>query len=429
MGAGGSGMGFDRSSTAWDGCDHAPRIVTISLMALHTRAIAAGFGVRLALFYAGLFFVVGIHMPFFPVWLKAKGLDPEAIGLVVATPILVRVVVVPIAARLADRRGALRPVLVVSSVGAAIGYAVVGASHGFAAILASVAFAAALAGPSIPLADAYALKGLTLRGRAYGPVRLWGSAAFIAANVAAGFASGYIAPTGYIWLIVTAWLLAGAASLGLRPLRPAGIAAEAAAPRRPRRLLATPGVLPVAVGASLIQASHAVFYGFSTLDWSAKGLSGTAIGALWALGVAAEIVLFALSARLPALSPRSLLLLGASGAVIRWGAMALDPPAALLVPLQCLHALSFGASFLGAVQFLSRVAPEGKAATAQADFSTLQGIVTAAATGLSGLLYGRFGVLAYAAMAACAAVGGIVIWSAQVSGNRYQGSGPNNPDT
>jgi PPP family 3-phenylpropionic acid transporter len=280
---------------------------------------------------------------------------------------------------------------------------------GFSAILATVALTAALAAPAIPLADAYALKGLALRRRAYGPVRLWGSAAFIAANFAAGFASGYIAPTGYIWLIVAASALAAAASLALRPLRPRG-SPEAVVPRQPRRLLAMPGVLPVALGASLIQASHAVYYGFASLDWTGKGLSGPAIGALWALGVAAEIVLFALSPRLPALTPRALLILGAAGAVVRWGGMALDPPAALLVPLQCLHALSFGAAYLGAVQFLSRLAPEGEAATAQGDFSTLQGIVTAAATGLSGLLYGSFGAFAYAAMAACAAVGGIVIW-------------------
>jgi PPP family 3-phenylpropionic acid transporter len=397
-------------------------------MAPQSRAIADGFGARLALFYAGLFVVVGIQLPYFPVWLQAKGLDAEAIGLVVATPILVRVVAVPIAARLADRHGALRQVLVASSAGAVIGYALVGWAEGLPAILASVALAAALAAPAIPLADAYALKGLALRRRAYGPVRLWGSAAFIAANLAAGFASGYIAPTGYIWLIVAASAAAAAASLALRPLRPGG-EAERGAPRRRRRLLAMPGVLPVAVGASLIQASHAVYYGFSTLDWTGKGLSGTAIGALWALGVAAEIVLFALSPRIPALTPRVLLIVGATGAAVRWTGMALDPPAALLVPLQCLHALSFGASFLGAVQFLSRLAPEGEAATAQGDFSTLQGIVTAAATGLSGVLFGSFGTLAYAAMAACAAVGGIVIWVGQGSADRYQGSGTNNSGT
>jgi MFS transporter, PPP family, 3-phenylpropionic acid transporter len=397
-------------------------------MAPQSRAIADGFGARLALFYAGLFVVAGIQLPFFPVWLQAKGLDAQAIGLVVATPILVRVVAVPIAARLADRHGALRQVLVVSSAGAAIGYTLVGWAEGFPAILAAVALVAVLAGPAIPLADAYALKGLALRRRAYGPVRLWGSAAFIAANFAAGFASGYIAATGYIWLIVVAAAAAAAASLALRPLRPGG-EPERSASRRRRRLLAMPGVLPVAIGASLIQASHAVYYGFSTLDWTGKGLSGTAVGALWALGVAAEIVLFALSPRLPALTPRALLIVGAIGAVVRWSAMALDPSAVLLVPVQCLHALSFGAAYLGAVQFLSRLAPEGEAATVQGDFSTVQGIVTAAATGLSGVLFGSFGAFAYAAMAACAAVGGIIIWAGQGSGDRYQGSGPNNSDT
>jgi MFS transporter, PPP family, 3-phenylpropionic acid transporter len=372
-------------------------------------AIADGFGARLALFYAGLFVVVGIQLPFFPLWLKAKGLDAEAIGLVVAIPIVVRVVAVPIAARLADRWGALRQVLMVSSAGAAMAYALVGYAQGLPAILATVALAAALAAPAIPLADAYALKGLGLRGRAYGPVRLWGSAAFIAANFGAGFASGYIAPKGYIWLIVAASAAAAATSLALPPLWPGG-APERGAPRRRRRLLSMPGFLPVAAGASLIQASHAVYYGFSTLDWTAKGLSGTIIGALWALGVAAEIVLFALSARLPAaFGPRALLAIGATGATLRWTAMALDPPVILLAPLQCLHALSFGASFLGAVQFLARAAPEGEAATAQGDFSTLQGIVMATATGLSGLLYGSFGSLAYGAMAACGALGGIVV--------------------
>ena len=64
-------------------------------------------------------------------------------------------------------------------------------------------------------------------------------------------------------------------------------------------LWSSPRFLGVAAAASLLQASHAVYYGFSTLDWLGKGFGGTAIGALWALGVLAEIVLFALSARLP----------------------------------------------------------------------------------------------------------------------------------
>src|SRR5262249_59713118 len=73
------------------------------------RAIADGFGARLALFYAGLFVIAGIQMPFFPLWLAAKGLDAEAIGVVIAAPIAVRLVVVPVVARIADRRGGVGP--------------------------------------------------------------------------------------------------------------------------------------------------------------------------------------------------------------------------------------------------------------------------------------------------------------------------------
>ena len=367
-------------------------------MTAQFRAIGGdGFGVRLGLFYAGLFVVVGIQLPFFPVWLKAKGLDAAAIGLVLATPMVVRVLAVPVAARIADRRGALRRLLIATSCAGTVGYALVGWAEGFPAILAAVALASVLATPTGPLADAYALKGLGLRERAYGPVRLWGSAAFIAANLGAGFASGYMAPTGYIWLVVAAL--------------------AATAPRRRRRLLPSLGFLAIAAAASLVQASHAVYYGFSTLAWTAKGLSGTAIGSLWALGVVAEIVLFALSARLPAaLGPRALLGIGAAGAAVRWTTMALDPPTGLLPLLQCLHGLSFGATYLGAVQFLARAAPDGEAATAQADLSTIQGIVMAVATGLSGLLYGSFGGLAYAAMAACAMIGGMIALLA----TRYQ---------
>ena len=81
---------------------------------------------------------------------------------------------------------------------------------------------------------------------------------------------------------------------------------------------------------------------------------------LWALGVLAEIVLFALSARLPAaFTPSVLILIGGAGALVRWIAMALDPPGALLPFLQCLHGLSFGATHLGTLAFIGRAAPAG----------------------------------------------------------------------
>ena len=49
-----------------------------------------GFAGRLAAFYAALFVLTGVQLPFLPVWLKAKGLDAELIGVALAVPMLVR---------------------------------------------------------------------------------------------------------------------------------------------------------------------------------------------------------------------------------------------------------------------------------------------------------------------------------------------------
>jgi PPP family 3-phenylpropionic acid transporter len=105
--------------------------------------------------------------------------------------------------------------------------------------------------------------------------------------------------------------------------------------------------------------------------------------------------------------PSVLLMIGALGGALRWAAMALDPPALLLPWLQLLHAASFGATHLGALGFVARHAPAGQSATAQGYLAIALGVVGAAATGLSGWLYGAFGSHAYAAMVLAAVAGGV----------------------
>jgi MFS transporter, PPP family, 3-phenylpropionic acid transporter len=367
-----------------------------------------GFASRLALFYGGIGAAIGVQMPFLPVWLAAKGLDSRAIGIVLAAPMIVRLLAVPIATRTADRRDALRETIILAAIASAGGYALVGFADGFWPILLMIAFASAAFTVTMPLADAYALKGLSARKRAYGPVRLWASAAFIAGNLGAGYLVDILPARDLIWVMVAVFIAAATTSLALSPVH-VGWSPPSASNVRASSILRSPVFLMVAAAASLIQASHAVYYGFSTLAWSATGLDGLTIGGLWALGVVAEIVLFALSGRLPAMiDPAMLLTLGAAGAALRWAAMALDPPVWALPVLQCLHALSFGATHLGAVQFLARAAPEQLSATAQGYFSVMLGLVMAVAMGLAGILYGAYGSSAYAAMAVAAFVGGLI---------------------
>jgi MFS transporter, PPP family, 3-phenylpropionic acid transporter len=370
-----------------------------------------GFAPRLAALYAAMFVVMGIQLPFFPVWLKAKGLDAQVIGVVLTAPMLARIIATPFAARIADRRDALRAAIMVTAAASVAGYLLVGFAEGPAAILIAYALASFAFTPLMPLAETYALKGLTARGRAYGPVRLWGSAAFIIGSFAAGFATDAIPARHLIWLIAAASLIAAFAACALAPIHTAPPAMVA--PPASRSVLRDPAFVAALAAASLIQASHAVYYGFSALQWRSMGLDGTAIAALWALGVIAEIVLFALQGRLPPLfAPPVLLIAGALGAMLRWSAMALDPPAALLPALQLLHALSFGATHLGALGFVAAKAPPGQGATAQAHLAVALGTTMAAATAVSGVLYGRFGSLAYVAMASAAVAGGVAAYVA-----------------
>jgi PPP family 3-phenylpropionic acid transporter len=365
----------------------------------------------MAAFYASVFVTLGVHMPFLPVWFATKGLDAQTIGIVLAMPMILRLFAIPMATRVADRHDAPRAVIVAATVAAAAGFGALGFVDGAPTIGVLYALSATAFMMLFVLSDVYALRGLAPLRRAYGPVRLWGSAAFIAANVAAGYLLDIIAARDLIWLVVAALAFCLVAGWGLPPLPARTVGAPGETPSA-TTLIRNPAFLAVVTASSFIQGSHALYYSFSTIEWRAAGYSGSAIGVLWALGVLAEIVLFALSARLPAaIGPSVLILIGGTGAIVRWTGMALNPPSVLVPLLQCLHGLSFGATHLGTLSIIGRVAPAGLTATAQGYLAVSTGVAIAAATGLSGLLYGRFGAAAYGAMALIAGVGLVAAWA------------------
>ncbi len=367
------------------------------------------FSRKLGLFYAAYFAFNGIQLPFFPLWLGARGLDAQTIGFVIAVPMVVRIIATPLITHWADRRRALRGTIIAASVLAACAMTAVGLMQGAIAIFVMFVVAAAAYSPVLALTDAYALSGLALRGRSYGPVRLWGSAAFVAGNIVAGLMLERFAPGSLIWLIVAALTVSAVASMTLDPIEGRGRAAavEAAAQAlSPKVLLRNPAFLAVALASATIQSSHALYYGFSTVQWRGEGFDGTLIGVLWGIGVIAEIALFAWSGRLPAaLKPATLLVIGGAGAILRWSVMAAGPPVALLVPLQVLHACSFAATHLGLMGFMMRSVPRELAARGQGYVATLSSLVNASATLASGFVYAAVGGHAYLMMAALALIG------------------------
>lgn len=364
------------------------------------------FAVRLSVFYAATFAIGGAYMPFFPLWLKARGLDPAWIGIVMAMPTLARLTAVPAVARFAERRHAIVPAILMTSLLATAGFALLAAMSSVLAIALMLLVTACAWTPTVPLTDAYALRGVAAHEVSYGPIRLWGSVAYIAGVLAAGVVAAVLAPVHLIWVLVAITALSAVSALTLEPISAVALpgAAKAASPG----LLRQKGLIAILVAAALIQGSHAVYYSFSSIAWQAEGFGSTTISVLWSLCVVAEIALFAWSPRLR-LASSSLIILGGIGAAVRWAVTGLEPSLAVLLVVQLLHALSFGATHLGTMGLLAHRVPGHSLATAQGTLTAAIGIVSATATILCGRLYNDFGQSIYFGMAAMAAVGATVM--------------------
>lgn len=369
----------------------------------------AGLALRLGAFYGVLFAFIGVHLPFWPVWLQGQGLDAAAIGLILAVPVWLRLAM-PLLAPWVDRTGLRRPAMVLGmwlTVAALVAFGLV---SGFWGLLLVAIWLGLASGPLVPLADNLTMLHVYAWKLDYGRIRLWGSVTFIAANLAAGALLGLFSPDAILFLLMALAVLGGMVALLLPDAPTAALPAAAGAATDPaprvqplRLLLCQPLFLLFLAAAALGSASHAVLYAFGTLHWQAAGIAAPVIGLLWAIGVVAEIAIFAVSNQaVRLLGPVGLLMLGAGAGVLRWIATAYTTDLAALVLLQVLHGLTFGAAHLGAMHFIARGVARPCSATAQMLFAAaVGGLGLGLGLGVAGQLYALHGILAMLAMALC----------------------------
>ncbi|NNF79204.1 MAG: MFS transporter [Rhizobiales bacterium] len=371
---------------------------------------------RVSGLYGALFFTIGIYMPFFPVWLQARGLATGEIALVLALQIAVRAVSGPLFSFVADKTGARRRVLIWLAVLPFAGTLALAFVHSVWLIGLVAVSSAFFWAPIVPMTEVIAVRSASDHGLDYGRMRLWGSLAFMAASLGGGLALDVIDPGEIIWVLVASHGLILVSLLCLPkssdPAKPTSGAVKQVRMSDAARLLLSPMFLVFLMAAGLTQASHAVYYSFGTLHWQAVGVPGGAIGVLWSLGVVAEVVLFFTSGRAVKLfTPTGLLLLGAGAAVVRWSGTALDPGLAGLVVLQLLHGLTFGATHLGVIHHIASTVPDHLHNTAQALYSAVAGsLIISLATASAGPLYLAYGANAFlAASLTAAAAGGFAL--------------------
>ena len=366
------------------------------------------FAGRVGAFYGALFLVYGVSVPYLSVYLDWRGMSATEIGLLSSVPLFLRLFLTPGFALHADRTGDYRGVIIVLLCLASAALALSSQASAFWPLLVTVtAFQVSLQS-TMPLIETIAMAGVKRGGHDYGRMRLCGSVTFVLATFVAASAVGRFGATAVVWLLIGAVLLSLASAVALPK------AEKAAAPRgRGLDIVAaaalsasTPMVLFM-LACGTVQSAHAVYYAFGVLHWRATGIPSQWIGVLWSAGVVVEIMLFwGSTVVLRRLSPTDLIAVGAGCAVLRWTLMAFDPPIALLLPLQLLHGLTYGATHLGAMHFIRHHTPQDQAGTAQALYSTVTASIgMGLALFLAGQAYARYAGLSYLVMALLSAVG------------------------
>ena len=364
--------------------------------------------IRISLVYGAIFAVIGIIMPFWPIWLESKGISPIEIGLILAVGTWSRAILNPLLAQNADRHGRPDIMIILLGWGALVAHLLFFVSDSFLSLFLISVCSSILLFAMMPMADAITMLKVREGIIDYGRVRLWGSLTFIVAALGGGyFLEGK--PENYIlWLIVVLLLL----TVVICHLVPRTDTAGTKKFLTPLlNILRNSRLITFIISASLIQASHAVYYGFSTLHWRANGIDELTIGALWAEGVIAEIILFAIAGKyINRIGPMVFLMIGGTAAIIRWIILGCTTDITHLILIQWFHAFTFGATHLAALYYIAKSVPVEFTATAQSLYSSFAvGSTMAFAMLGSGWLYENFGGVAFFSMAGMAFLGILVL--------------------
>ncbi len=366
---------------------------------------------RLGALQAASFVSHGVYLPFFPLWLQSKALSPTLIGLVVALPIVVRIIATAPLLSLADRSFGARRLLLASHLGQMLCFPLLMMSDHSVTIIALVALVAFAQAAIIPGNDLVSTNAVQrYPGLNYGRIRGSGSVSFFIANILAGYLVGAFGPNVVILALTLIPVLGITATLAVVPDE---------VPEHPSRNQSfkarSPPALPkvlwlLLIAGAVTQGSHGALNAFSSIHWRSLGFSDAAIGYFWAAGVIAEIMVFLFLGRAVGRgSGVGLILIGSAAAVVRFSVMSLEPGLAVTFALQTLHSLSFAATHIGTMAALTALAPMQARGRAQGIYGSLAALTAAISTIGSGMIYEEAGSLVFAAMAPLGAAGFILM--------------------
>ena len=308
---------------------------------------------RLSAYYFAYFAFIGVYSPYFGLYLQSLSFSAWDIGLLMSQVQLTRVFGPYLWGLFADRSGQRLLIVRLSGVAALIAFSAFFFIGRFGAVMLAMAVFSIFWAASLPLVEALTFDHLRDNPAHYSRIRLWGSVGFIVVVMGVGALLDQQPMIAVLWIGAAALVCIVLSSLRLPealPHAPVGAAAALG------EVLRQPRVRALLAACFAMAAAHGAFNIFYAIFLAAHGYSKSMVGALFSLGVLAEIVVFFYMSRaMRRFSLRTILLTCFAVAVLRfallgWGVDSL----ALMVATQLMHGLTFGAFHSAAISAINR---------------------------------------------------------------------------
>lgn len=364
---------------------------------------------RLSGFYFAYFAYVGALSPYFSLYLQHLGLGALAISVLLALQQMMRMLGPNLWGRIADTRGARLSLLRVSMLMMAASFCCLFFAESFFGLFAVMAIMSFFGSAAMPLQESMTFMWLKDEPDRYGPIRLWGSVGFIIAVLALGGILDVVDIDRLLWLALP---LVGMVLIFTFVLPQPAPVAKAVARESLWPVLRRTEVWALLLSCFLMAVAHGPLYTFFSIYLSGNGYGKGAIGALWSLGVMAEIIVFLVMPRLVRRWAFSGILAASYiCAVVRFLMIgwAVDSVAAMAVA-QILHAATFGAHHAASVGLINAWFRDGRQVGGQALYLSLSFGAGGMVGGLaSGLLWEHAGPFATFSLAAACAFAGFLL--------------------
>jgi PPP family 3-phenylpropionic acid transporter len=370
----------------------------------------------LGAFYFCYFAYVGGFTPYLGLYLDSVGMSAVQIGLLMAVNQSSRMFAPMLWGVLADRSGDRMHIVRLTALACGIAMFGLFAGDSFGALFVSLLVISFFTSATMPLAEATTFGHVRGDTGRYARTRLWGSVGFIFAVVGIGYFLDFATLRDWLWLVIAIYAVALVATWQV-PESSAHRSVQEDVPAR--TILMRPEVAGLLGACFLMATAHGAYYSFFSVHLVENGYSKSAVGWLWALGVACEVAVFWWMPQLVArIGLYRLLVATFAIAVVRFlliGWLVGSPTA--LVLAQTMHAATFGAYHAAAIGLIHRWFQGAHQAKGQALYTALSFGAGGTLGGfVSGLVWSSFGPAITFTIAALAASLGFALLLVMVRG-------------